>query len=103
MDYEEGLQKVFYRDNLIVRMYAMADWFSPADIEAPTLEEIQFFDRQTGKPVELEAEFEVAIKHDTKMATVHNPSSVSRGLMEAAITSAPSTMKGQRSSSRTAA
>ena len=31
-------------------------------------------------PVELEAEFEVAIKHDTKMATVHNPSSVSRGL-----------------------
>ena len=55
VDYEEGLQKVFYRDNLIVRMYAMADWFSPADIEAPTLEEIQFFDRQTGKPVELEA------------------------------------------------
>ena len=32
VDYEEGLQKVFYRDNLIVRMYAMADWFSPADI-----------------------------------------------------------------------
>lgn len=55
VDYEEGLQKVFYRDNLIVRMYAMADWFSPADIEAPTLEEIQFFDRETGKPVELEA------------------------------------------------
>lgn len=55
VDYEEGLQKVFYRDNLIVRMYALADWFSPADIEAPTLEEIQFFDRETGKPVELEA------------------------------------------------
>lgn len=55
VDYEEGLQKVFYRDNLIVRMYALADWFSPADIEAPTLEEIQFFERETGKPVELEA------------------------------------------------
>ena len=55
VDYEEGLQKVFYRENLIVRMYALADWFSPADIEAPTLEEIQFFDRETGKTVELEA------------------------------------------------
>lgn len=55
VDYEEGLQKVFYQENLIVRMYALADWFSPADIEAPTLEVIQFFDRSTGKPVDLEA------------------------------------------------
>lgn len=54
VDYEEGLQKVFYKENLIVRMYALADWFSPGDIEAPTLEEIRFFDRNTGKPVDLE-------------------------------------------------
>lgn len=54
VDYEEGLQKVFYRENLIVRMYALADWFSPADMEAPTLETVQFFDRNTGKPVEME-------------------------------------------------
>lgn len=46
VDYEEGLQKVCYSDNLVVRMYAMADWFSPSDIEAPTLEVIQFFDRK---------------------------------------------------------
>ncbi|MGI6094921.1 MAG: DUF4132 domain-containing protein [Lachnospiraceae bacterium] len=54
VDYEEGLQKVFYKENLIVRMYALADWFSPADIEAPTLETIQFFDRDSGKTVEFE-------------------------------------------------
>lgn len=47
VDYEEGLQKVFYKENLIVRIYALADWFSPADIEAPTLETVQFFDRTT--------------------------------------------------------
>lgn len=54
VDYEEGLQKVFYKENLVVRMYALADWFSPADIEAPTLETIQFYDRNTGKAVDLE-------------------------------------------------
>lgn len=53
VDYEEGLQKVFYKENLIVRMYALADWFSPADIEAPTLETVEFFDRKTGKNVAL--------------------------------------------------
>ncbi|WP_312103296.1 DUF4132 domain-containing protein [Lachnoclostridium sp.] len=44
-DYEEGLQRVWHKENLIARMYALADWFSPADIEAPTLETIQFFSR----------------------------------------------------------
>jgi len=53
VDYEEGLQKVYYKENLIARMYAMADWFSPADIEPPTLETVQFFDRSTLKPVRL--------------------------------------------------
>ena len=52
VDYEEGLQKVFYKEDLVVRMFAMADWFSPSDIEAPTLEEIRFFQRNTYKSVE---------------------------------------------------
>lgn len=54
VDYEQGLQKVYYKENLILRMYALADWFSPADIEAPTLETIEFFDRNTEKNVPLE-------------------------------------------------
>ena len=44
-DYEEGLQRVWHKENLIVRMYALADWFSPSDIEAPTLETVQFYSR----------------------------------------------------------
>ena len=54
VDYEEGLQKVFYKEDLVVRMFALADWFSPADIEAPTLETVEFFSRSTGKNVALE-------------------------------------------------
>lgn len=54
VDYEEGLQRVFYRENLVVRLFALADWFSPAEVEAPTLETISFFNRRTGEGVPLE-------------------------------------------------
>lgn len=54
VDREEGLQKIFYAQNLMVRIYAMADWFSPAEIEAPTLETVEFFDRTTGGSIPLE-------------------------------------------------
>ncbi len=54
VSYEEGLQKVYYAENLIVNLYAMADWFSPSESEAPTLETVQFFDRNTYKSVALD-------------------------------------------------
>ena len=50
-DYEEGLQRVWHKENLVVRLYALADWFSPADIEAPTLEAIKFFSRDKFEPI----------------------------------------------------
>ena len=50
-DYEEGLQRVCYRENIVARIFAHADWFTPSDIEAPTLEWVEFFDRRTGKPL----------------------------------------------------
>ncbi len=53
-DYEEGLQKVYYKENIIARIYAMADWFSPSDIEAPTLEWVEFSDRKTFMPITIE-------------------------------------------------
>ena len=46
-DYEEGLQKVFYKENIVARIYALADWFSPGDVEAPTLEWVEFSNRKT--------------------------------------------------------
>ncbi|MEM7375185.1 MAG: DUF4132 domain-containing protein [Bacteroidota bacterium] len=51
VDYESGLQKVFHKQNFIAKMYAMADWFSPADVESPTLETVEFVDRHTYKTV----------------------------------------------------
>ncbi len=48
-DYEDGLQKIYYKENIVAYIYAMADWFSPSDVEAPTLEYVVFSERKTGK------------------------------------------------------
>ena len=53
VDYEEGLQKVSYTENVVVRLYAEADWFSPSDVEQPTLSIIQFASRKTGEVIPL--------------------------------------------------
>ena len=50
-DMETGLQKVFYQKNVVAVLYAQADWFTPADMEAPALEAVGFFERLTGKPL----------------------------------------------------
>ncbi len=50
-DYEDGLQKIYYKENIVARIYAMADWFTPSDVEAPTLESVAFYDRKTMKPL----------------------------------------------------
>ncbi|MCM1093959.1 MAG: DUF4132 domain-containing protein [Lachnospiraceae bacterium] len=49
VDYENGLQKVCFHGDVTAVMYAMADWFSPSDIEAPTLEYVAFYDRRSFK------------------------------------------------------
>ncbi|MCM1057551.1 MAG: DUF4132 domain-containing protein [Firmicutes bacterium] len=53
-DIDAGLQKVYYKENIIASIYALADWFSPSDIEAPTLEWVEFFDRKTGRAMRIE-------------------------------------------------
>ena len=52
-DVESGLQKVYYKENIVASIYAMADWFSPADIEAPTLEWVCFRDRRNGEQIRI--------------------------------------------------
>jgi hypothetical protein len=54
VDYEEGLQKVFHKEGLQVKLYAMANWFSPSDVESPTLETIEFHSLKDGKNVPFE-------------------------------------------------
>lgn len=55
LNFEEGLQKVFYKENLVATIYAIADWFSPSEIESPTIELVRFEDRFTSKIVDLES------------------------------------------------
>lgn len=52
-DVETGLQKVYYKENIVARLYALADWFSPAEIESPTLEWVVFADRKTGEELKI--------------------------------------------------
>ncbi len=52
-DYDDGLQKIYYKENIVARIYAMADWFSPSDVEAPTLEYVVFADRKTGTALKI--------------------------------------------------
>ncbi len=54
VDYDEGVQRVFHKEGLVVQLLAMADWYTPADTEAPTLETIEFYDLKTFEPVPLE-------------------------------------------------
>ncbi len=54
VDHEEGLQKVYHKEGFQVKLYAMADWFSPADIESPTLETIEFHSLKTYKNIPFE-------------------------------------------------
>lgn len=51
VDYDEGLQKVYHKENFVVRIYAIADWFTPSDVEAPTLETLRFEYRDSHKEV----------------------------------------------------
>ena len=53
-DIEAGLQKVYYQHNIVATIYAMADWFTPADIEAPTLEYVAFYDRKSGQQLKID-------------------------------------------------
>ena len=52
-DVENGLQKIYYKENIVAEIYALADWFSPADIEAPTLEWVVFTHRKTGAKIKI--------------------------------------------------
>ena len=53
-DAEAGLQKIYYKENIVATIWALADWFSPADIEAPTLEWVAFLDRKNGKQLKID-------------------------------------------------
>lgn len=53
VSYENGLEKIYYQDQLIVNLFAQADWFSPSDIEAPCIDYIQFYDKKNNQPMKI--------------------------------------------------
>ncbi|MEM9929629.1 MAG: DUF4132 domain-containing protein, partial [Bacteroidota bacterium] len=50
----EGLQKVYHKRDIIATMYAMADWYAPAEVEAPAIEGVIFRNRD-GNQLNLES------------------------------------------------
>ena len=50
ISYENGIERVYHKDNLVVQLYAQADWFSPSDIEAPSIDYVMFNKRKTYEP-----------------------------------------------------
>ena len=52
-DEEWGLQKIYYKENIIAVIYALADWYSPGDIEAPVLEAVAFYDRKSFRSLQI--------------------------------------------------
>jgi hypothetical protein len=53
IDPELGFQKVFYKLDVLIRLYCYADWLMPSSIEPPTIEKIEFVDRKTLEAIPL--------------------------------------------------
>ena len=51
VNYEEGLQRVYHKEGFRATIYAVADWYTPSDVEAPTLEYVVFYNLKDGKEV----------------------------------------------------
>lgn len=50
-DFADGLQKIYYKDNIIASIYAPADWFSANKSKVPTLEYVSFHNRIDYRPI----------------------------------------------------
>jgi len=51
VNYEEGLQRVYHKEGFRATIYAAADWYTPSEVEAPTLEYVVFYNLKDGKEV----------------------------------------------------
>lgn len=51
---EEGIQKIYYDEDIIAVIYANIDWYSPAEAEPFVIDYIGFENRKTFKPVKIE-------------------------------------------------
>lgn len=52
-DYENGLQKVYYKENIVARIFAPADWLSVRDTQVSVLKYVEFLNRKTFSPIKI--------------------------------------------------
>ena len=52
-DYEIGLHKVFYKENIIADIIIDSDWFYPDSTGMALIEEVYFYDRKSFNPVKI--------------------------------------------------
>lgn len=53
VDYEDGLQRVYYHEDVVTVLYSQCNWFSPSEVECPAIEWVAFYQRRTGKPLQI--------------------------------------------------
>lgn len=51
---EGYIEKVLYQDDLVVDLYADFDWYTPSDIESPSIDAITFSTRREAKAVKID-------------------------------------------------
>lgn len=51
VSYEYGLEKVCHKEDTVVHLAADADWFSPSDIEAPSIDYVEFSHCRLNEPL----------------------------------------------------
>ena len=49
----EGFEKINHKSNIRVDLYCYADWFTPSELESPTIERIEFIDNKTKKTTDM--------------------------------------------------
>lgn len=49
----QGFEKIISNNNLRIDLYSYANWYSPAEIESPSLEKVMFMDNKTGKTIDM--------------------------------------------------
>lgn len=45
----DGFEKINHKENIRIDLYSYADWYTPAEIESPTIEEVRFVNNKTNK------------------------------------------------------
>ncbi len=49
----QGFEKVNHKENIRIELYSYADWFTPSEIESPSIEKVEFIDNKTNEKIDI--------------------------------------------------